>query len=171
MEVEVSSERVRGKRTAPRTPLPGSASLLGWWRIVSNDVEFHSDGRREPMFGTAPRGYLIFTADGRMMTYVEAVGRTEPTTDSECARAYRSMCAYSGTFHVEGSKWITAVDMSWNSAWAGTQQARHFWLDRDQDRLHVASDWYSSPLHAGQLTRAHLVWERDVGEGPHGSVL
>ncbi len=141
----------------------------GTWRIVSNDVEFRGDGRREPMFGSAPRGYLIFTAAGRMMVYLEGRDRTEPTSEAECARAYRSMCAYSGTFRIDGSRWITSVDVSWNSAWSGTQQVRHFWLD--EGLLHVASDWFSSPLHAGRLARAHLIWERDIEEGHHGTVL
>jgi hypothetical protein len=142
--------------------MPCSASLVGCWQIVSNDVEFHSNGRREPMFGAHPQGYLIFTAEGRMMAYVEAQDRTEPASDAEFVRAYRSMCAYSGRFQIEGSKWVTSVDVAWNGVWTGTRQVRHFWL-RD-GYLHVTSDWYASPLHNGRLTRAHLVWEREAAE-------
>lgn len=161
-----------GAGEVPRLGSPASegaeisvAALLGWWKIESDDVEFQSDGRREPMFGTAPRGYLVFTAERRMMVYVEAQDRIAPATEAECARAYRSMCAYSGMFEIEGSRWITSVDVAWNGAWAGTRQMRRFFFD--DERLHVISDWYSSPLHEGRVARAHLVWRRDSRRSPH----
>ena len=54
----------------------------------------------------------------------------------EQAAAYRTMIAYTGKWRVEGNKFITKVDVAWNPAWVGTEQAR-FWR--------VEARWISAP--------------------------
>ena len=46
--------------------------LLGIWKLLSWDVEFQDTGKREPLGGANPSGYLIFTPEGRMMAILEA---------------------------------------------------------------------------------------------------
>lgn len=140
-------------RERPRT------ELLGWWRLVSCDVEFRDSGSREPMYQSQARGYIVFCPTGRMMTVIEAAGRTPPETELEHVAAMRSMAAYTGTYRVQGNDWVTLVDAAWNAGWTGTEQHRSFHLSEGQ--LHVVSDWYSSPLHGGRVVRALLNWERE----------
>lgn len=133
--------------------------LLGWWRLVSCDVEFHDSGAREPMYHTPARGYIVFSPSGRMMTVIEAEGRPPPETDTDHVAAMRSMAAYTGTYRVHADRWVTQVDVSWNAGWTGTEQHRSFHLSAG--RLHVLSPWYGSPLHGGRMVRALLIWSRD----------
>ena len=44
--------------------------IVGSWRIVSYELEFQDGSERRFPFGTHPNGYLIFGADGRMMSYL-----------------------------------------------------------------------------------------------------
>ena len=67
-----------------RVHAEGRATIVGSWRVVSYDIEFQNSGERRPLLGGQPHGYLIFTPQGRVMSYLEAEGRTVPTTDEEC---------------------------------------------------------------------------------------
>jgi hypothetical protein len=139
--------------------------LLGWWALTANDIEFRDGRAREPMFGGPSRGYLIFTAEGRMMTCIEAEGRSPPTTEADYARAFCSTCAYSGLFWIEGNRWTTILDACWNPGWSGTVQERFFRIEADA--LHVTSPWYVSPLHGGREVRALISWKRQPPDSTH----
>ena len=52
--------------------------------------------------------------------------RKKPETDEDRVAAFRSMAAYSGIYRVEGDRWVTKVDVSWNESWTGTEQMRFF---------------------------------------------
>ena len=78
------------------------------------------------MYGKNPRGYIILKQEGRMMAVLEGEGRKVPRTDEERLAAFRTIVAYTGIYRVEGDKWVTKVDASWNPAWNGTEQARTF---------------------------------------------
>ena len=133
------------------------AKLVGTWKLVSFENEFQDGTPRRGMLGTNPTGYIIFTAEGRMMSIVEAEGRKVPQTDEESAVALRTLFAYTGIFHLEGDKWTTKVDVAWNPAWNGTDQVRSFKLDGD--RLEVTSAWGVS-VNLGKMTRGVVVWQR-----------
>ena len=109
------------------------------------------------MYGNNPTGYIICTAEGRMMTIVEAEGRKVPQTDEERAAAFRSLIAYTGIYRLEGDKFTTKVDVSWTPAWVGTEQTRSFKIDGD--RLLLVTHWVMSP-NLGKMSRATSTWER-----------
>ena len=112
--------------------------LIGTWKLLSFDNEFQ-DGRPRSatlLYGQNPTGFIILTAEGRMMAIVEGEGRKPANTDEERAALLRTLLAYSGMYRVEGDKWITKVDVSWNSAYNGTDQVRVFKLEGN--RLEVA---------------------------------
>jgi hypothetical protein len=134
------------------------AALIGTWKLVSWDTEWQDGSERAPIYGKNPKGYIIFTAQGRMMAVLEAEVRKVPQTDEESAAAFRSMTAYSGVYSLEGDKWVTKVDVSSNPAWHGTNQVRFYKLDGDQ--LHVTSAWQPNLKLGGKVTRSVLVWER-----------
>lgn len=142
----------------PTAALADDASkLVGTWKLVSFWNEFQDGSEARPMYGKNATGYIIFTAEGRMMSIVEGEGRKAPQNDEERAAAFRSLIAYTGTFRLEGDRFITRVDVSWNPAWVGTEQARTYVLERD--RLQVVSPWVMSP-NLAKMTRATVTWER-----------
>ena len=133
--------------------------VVGVWKLLSFETEFQDGSPRRPVYGLNPTGYIIFTDQGRMMTVIEGEGRKPAKTDDERAALLRTMFAYSGMYRLEGDKWITKVDVSWNSAWNGTDQARFFKLEGD--RLEVTTTWAPGPnLPGAPIVRSVLMWER-----------
>ena len=133
-----------------------AAQLAGTWKLVSFHLEFQATGERKPMAST---GYLILTPEGRLMAVIANEGRRACQSDSECAALLRSMVAYSGVYRVEGEKFVTQVDVSWNEAWTGSEQVRFFKLD--ENRLDIVGDWAPAPLLPGSpRIRPVIRWER-----------
>jgi predicted RNase H-like HicB family nuclease len=71
-----------------------AAKVVGIWKLVSFEVEFQDGSPRRPAYGARPTGYIIFTAQGRMMTVIEGEGRKVAGTDEERAALLRTMFAY-----------------------------------------------------------------------------
>ena len=90
--------------------------LLGIWKLLTVEIEFQDGSPRRPSYGQNPTGYLIFAAQGRMIAVLEGEGRKAARTDEERAVLFRTMFAYTGMYRLEGDKWITRVDVSWNPA-------------------------------------------------------
>jgi hypothetical protein len=133
--------------------------MLGIWKLASYEAEFQATGEREPTLGKNPTGYIIFTPEGRFMAVLTGDGRKAPTTDQDRADLLKSMFAYTGMYRLEGDKWITKVDVSWNPAWVGTEQVRFFRFDGD--RLQVTSAWVQSTVRPERgMARAILTFER-----------
>lgn len=133
--------------------------LAGTWKLAAFDIEFQDNGERRPTYKAGASGYLIFMPEGRMMTVIAANGRKPAKSDQEAAAALRTMFAYSGMYRLEGDKWITKVDVSWNEAWTGTNQVRHYKFDGP--RLLVVAAWQPSRNEPGRKVRGILTWERD----------
>jgi len=135
------------------------ANILGIWRLVSYEEEFQETGKREPILGKKPTGYIIFTPEGRFVAVITGDGRKAPETDQDRADLLKSMAAYTGMYHLEGDKFITKVDVSWDPAWLGTEQVRFFRFDGDL--LHVTTAWLQSPTRPGLgMVRGILTFER-----------
>jgi Lipocalin-like domain len=132
--------------------------LFGIWKLVSGEVEFKDTGEHRSMYGVTPPGYLSLSREGRMMAVIEGDTRKPSQIENAGPTGYQNMVAYSGPFRVEGDKWITKVDTSWNPAWRGTDQVRFFKLEGN--RLSVVSAWQSEIYRGGRVGRVHLTWER-----------
>jgi Lipocalin-like domain len=130
--------------------------ILGIWRLVSFEVEFQATGEREHIRGKNPTGFIIFTAEGRMMVVLTNEGRKAPKTDQDRADPLNSMVAHTGMYRIEGDKWITKVDVSGNPALVGTEQARFFRVDGD--RLQEITQWTLRPEKG--MGRTVITWER-----------
>lgn len=135
-----------------------SAKLVGIWKLISWETEFQDGSEHRPVFGKNPTGYLILTAQGRMMAVLEGEGRKVPQTDEERSRAFQTMFAITGIYRVEGDKWIIRVDVAWNPALNGTDQVRFYKLDGD--RLQVTTPWAPNVNLGGRVTRGILAWDR-----------
>ena len=133
--------------------------IVGSWKIVSFDIEFQDTGERRPYFGGPANGYGLFTRDGRAMFYLEADKRKPATDDAKRAIAYRGILAYTGRYRIEGDRFITSVDGSWNVVWTGTDVGRTFKLAGD--RLDIIADWAAAPLFNNRMARGVLTWQRE----------
>ena len=106
--------------------------LVGTWKLVSYEMEVQATGAREAPLGANPSGYILFTADGRLMVVLTGEGRKAAASDQDRAELLKSLVAYTGLYRVEGGKWIAKVDVAHNPAWVGTEQARSFKLDGER---------------------------------------
>jgi hypothetical protein len=129
------------------SPQTGSADdsqqVIGFWKLVSYVVEIQATGQIEPLMGQHPTGYVNFSPEGRVMFILTGEGRKPAKTTEERADLLSTVVAYSGTYRIEGDRWITKVDVAWNPEWVGTEQARNFKIDGD--RLHVLTPWRIMP--------------------------
>jgi hypothetical protein len=136
------------------------SELVGIWKMVSFDIEDQESGQRKPFYGNAPpKGYMILTPEGRMMVLVASAGREPGQTAEKQAALFSTMLSYTGLYGFEGDKFITAVDVSWNESWTGTDQIRFCKLYGG--RLDVVTAWMPNPIDPEhRIARAILSWER-----------
>jgi hypothetical protein len=134
--------------------------LVGTWKLTSFVTEFQASGERRPVYGSNPRGYAIFTPEGRLMVVITGEGRKPAQTSDERAALLTTMFAYTGKYSVEADRLITNVDASWNEAWTGTSQVRFFKVDGD--RLDAMSVWAPSVTVPDKpIVRGILSFERE----------
>src|SRR5258707_5176007 len=67
----------------------------------------------------------VFSADDRVAP------RDVVPTDEEGIQLLGAMVAYAGTFSLGENVVVHHIDTSWNQAWTGTNQIRHFVLEGD----------------------------------------
>ncbi|WP_061533327.1 lipocalin-like domain-containing protein [Collimonas arenae] len=134
--------------------------LHGCWRLVSFHMERQDSTERTQPWGTDPNGYLIFGSDGRMMVLITAQAREPGNTDEKLVALFRTVMAYTGRYRIDGDRFITKVDASWNEAWNGSEQERLYKLDGDM--LNVFTAWMPNPLISGNpIGRAILSFRRE----------
>jgi hypothetical protein len=133
--------------------------LHGNWTLVSFFTEDVETKERVNVYGEKPSGAIGFTPAGRFFGFVTADGRKAPQTPDEQAAAYRTLIAYTGKWRVEADKFITKVDVAWNPAWVGTDQARFYRIEAN--RLFLTSAPIPNPNAAGRTMIVTAVWERE----------
>lgn len=132
-----------------------SDDVVGLWRLVSARLEDLSNGDVEDAYGSDPQGHLLVAPGGRMISFLT---RKEPAGYDPVA-LFNSMMAYSGTYRVDGDRWIVDVDMAWFPGWVGTQQVRIFSVAGDD--LHLRGGPFGHPSHPGRRLRAILQYHRE----------
>jgi Lipocalin-like domain len=133
-------------------------SLVGTWKLVSWQV-IVDDQPPQDVFGANPRGYLVLTREGRSIVLTTADNRKGGMGEAERAALHSSMLAYSGKYRIEGSDFITHVEVSWNEDWNGTEQRRHFRIEGD--KLFIESVPVASIVFPGKTDFRRIVWERE----------
>jgi hypothetical protein len=128
--------------------------FVGVWRLQSWVMEDVETRETKAVLGEGPNGYLILTSEGRMMGLLPPQGRKAVQTEA----AYSSMLAYSGPYRVEGDKFITKVDVSWNESWIGTEQTRGYKVDGT--RLQVLTPPQPNARFGGKTMRGIFTFER-----------
>ena len=119
-----------------------SNPLVGTWKIISSESIIGNEIPQHTL-GLHPKGYLIITQEGRLMIMITADNRKAGMGDAERAALHKTMAAASGKVRVEGKDFIISVDVSWNEAWNGTEQRRHFKIEANKLFEHQAQASYS----------------------------
>ena len=136
-----------------------SPAVHGAWQLLSYSVEQQSNGDTFAPMGDTPSGYVIFTPEGRLSFMLSAEGRRPGESAEERSALLSSMIAYTGTYRLEGDRWITQVDVAWNPEWVGTEQTRFFTIDGDV--LTVHTPWRVMPNWPEKgLTRSIVRFQR-----------
>ena len=125
-----------------------ASQILGSWKMTSWTYEILETGEVKDALGKNPRGYINYSADGRMMVLVLREDRAGPKalvpTPEEKVALYDTMFAYAGTYSVEKDRIIHRLDMTWNKAWEGTEQVR--FIETDGHNLTYKSAPAKNPL-------------------------
>lgn len=141
--------------------MPQTRPLHGWWRLVSFDVETQGVSERQQPFGANAFGRPALSPNGQLIAVMTAESRKAGPTDADHLALFRSMLAYTGNYRVEGDKFITKVEASWNQAWTGTDQERFYMLDGDH--LDIVAAWGPHPFDpSSPPVRGILSWRRET---------
>jgi hypothetical protein len=84
--------------------LGAEPSVVGTWKQVSYFTEELATGKRIALLGEHPKGYLIYTSEGRVMVLGTSEGRSPAKTDEDRLNLFKSLVAYSGAIRSKGIK-------------------------------------------------------------------
>jgi len=132
--------------------------LAGSWRLTSWTIQIVNGDTTQP-FGPNPKGRAVFTPEGHVSFIIVGANRKPPINNDESAALLKSLLAYSGKFTIDGDKFTTNVDLSWNEILTGTAQVRFFKLDGDKLSLRTAEQ--TSAVYPGKKVVGTLAWERE----------
>ena len=133
--------------------------LLGVWRLVSAQVQNEETNEFRDLHGSEPRGFAVFSPEGRVSIIITASGRLPPGNAAEAAALFQGMSAYTGRFTITGNRIVTEVDAAWHPAWEDTHQPRFYELDGD--RLTLRTGLQDHPSYPGWQLRGVVVWKRE----------
>ena len=66
-------------------------NVVGTWKLVSSVTEELATGKRAPLLGEHPKGYLIYTPQGRMMVLIVHETRSPPKVDEDRINLHKYM--------------------------------------------------------------------------------
>ena len=139
--------------------LAGTWKLVAWRRIAG-------DGTISYPLGTAARGQLIYTPDGRMAVQISRSNRPPLATgdplggDAQArADAYSSYLAYFGTYEVQDGSVVHLIDGSLFPDWSTQKQVRPFTLEDGELVLRTPP----MQLSGGTTVINELAWTREDG--------
>ena len=132
--------------------------LAGSWKLKSWTIQIMGGEATEP-FGPNPKGRAVFTPDGYVSFIIVAANRKPAKNDAESAALLKTLLAYTGKFTIDGDKFTTKVDASWNELQTGSDQVRFFKVEGDKLSLRTAE--IVSAVYAGKNVVGTLTWERE----------
>jgi hypothetical protein len=125
--------------------------------ITAFQFEPEGSSERRNIYDDRPTGYLIITAEGRMMTLITASKRPP---DASPDVLFGTMNGCSGRYQLQGADtFVTKVDTAWHPGWVGSEQVRHFKVEGNT--LSVITPPQDYPKFPGQRLRGIAVWERE----------
>ena len=110
-----------------------------------------------PVMITEVVNYSTYLRD---VVLVTAKAREPGNTDEKLVVLFRTVMSYTGRYRIDGDRFVTKIDSSWNEACNGTEQERFYKLDGDT--LDVSTAWMPNPLVSGNpIGRAILSFRRE----------
>jgi hypothetical protein len=149
-------------------PLAAGAAekdLHGTWKMISQSQKMLDTGEVRAGRGKAPRGYVMFGADGRMMGVILNENRPKPEsvaklTDQQRVELFNTMNAYAGTYKLEGNKLTYSYELTHNEV-PGRAAVREIKIEGR--KLTMVNE--PAPATAdGKMVQTITVWEK-VGSG------
>jgi hypothetical protein len=137
------------------SPSLGQQSLVGTYKLVSHQLTL--EGTLIEPLGKAPRGHLVLTPT-HYITFVTGDNRKPGSAVADKAALLDTLSGWSGTYRVEGSDIIIAVEASWTEVWTGKKQVRHWALSGN--RLTITEDPQPYPRDTSKTVSARQVWEK-----------
>ena len=133
--------------------------IVGLWELESIVTEYKESGAKKPVFGEKPRGMLLFSPGGRVLSLLTSDNRPKADSDTNIVANFRSAYSIAGTYAVKGDRYTAKVDAAWNESLVGQELGRSFKVEKD--KLTVSTDWAASPIEAGNpVGRSVSVWRR-----------
>jgi hypothetical protein len=132
--------------------------LAGSWKLTSWTIQVIGGDVTEP-FGRDPKGRALITPDGYAAFVIAAANRKPAANDEESAALLKTLMVYTGPFTVDGDKFTTKVDISWNELLTGKDQVRFFKLEGDKLAIRTAEQ--VSAVYPGKKVVGTLIWERE----------
>jgi hypothetical protein len=138
--------------------------LIGNWKLLSaTETTAKGEINNEP-FGPNPKGFLTYTADGRVMAIITYGGRKALSINDrvsapgeERAEAFASMFAYAGRYTLSDERVIHHVEAASVPNWVDTDLVRLVKIEGDHLTLRTPPGQLKSGMKMGGTA---LVWER-----------
>jgi hypothetical protein len=138
--------------------------IVGTWKLVSYASEDPDTKEITYPLGAHPKGYLTYTAGGRMFAVVAkeqrallAGGNRINAPAEDRAQAFSTSTGYTGTYTFTGDRVVHHVDVAVNPNWVGTDQVRYLKLDGNTLTLKTPP---LPTLPDGKSRVSTVVWER-----------
>ena len=142
---------------------PTVAQLVGTWKLVSSE-DTMTDGRVQPskVFGSHPRGFLMYEADGYMCASIVNTDRPAwkdqfKATDAEKIEYYDTFISYCGSYQLDSAASTVThyPELAWTPSYVGSTQPRPFKLEGN--RLIITA---TKGLADPSIKQRVLVWQR-----------
>src|SRR5450759_594613 len=99
--------------------------IVGVWKLVSYEVEVQATGKKGPVMGDHPTGYVTFIPEGRVFFVLTGEARKPAKTDQERAELLSTLVAYSGTYSVAALQATRGQPMSrWPGILSGSAPSK-----------------------------------------------
>jgi len=145
----------------PFSAAAAEKDLHGTWKMVSQSQKLLDTGEVRAGRGAAPKGYVTFTPDGRVMGMIMNDKRPKPEsvaklTDQQRIELFNTMNAYAGTYKLEGNKLTYTFDLTHNEVPARAS-ARQIKLE---GRKLTMVNEPSAATMDGKMVQTTTVWEK-----------
>lgn len=134
--------------------------IVGAWRLTAAYFVAQETGDRLEPFGAEPFGYVVFEPTGRMIVLLTSTDRPLASSNADMAVLFKSMCAYTGRWSIDGEKFVTKVDGAWDPSWVGTEQVRYYAFAGQT--LSLRTTPVDHPSFPGQKIIGYVDWQREA---------
>ena len=151
----------------PLAAAAAESDLHGTWKMISQSQKVLDTGEVRAGRGKAPKGYVTFGPDGRMMGVILNEKRPKPEsvakmTDQQRIELFNTMNAYAGTYKLEGNKLTYRFELTHNEVPARASVRE---IKIDGRKLTMVNE--PAPATAdGKMVQTTTVWEKVRAAAP-----